>query len=439
MAFFFVDTSTGNDANDGRDNIGVGLATATWTESTFTLTQAGHGYTFATGDVIYLSAGTGVTVDLYEVVSSTVNNIVLKETSTLPGIGNASDLAAGDLASADITSSSGPEATIQAAEDDRSTGDDVWIRASATYSETFDIGTVVGATTNPSIFEGYTTTLGDDGKITIDGGSSRASGITDSITSNAYVVIKNFIIQNHTSHGVDFALDMVRFLRCDFLNNGGSGALCDNDMTFEDCHFAGNSGGGVDCDVTLAMHGCLVETNTGNGVEALTGVVLMSDFFSNSGDAISMGGANVSPRIAVNNTIDGDSKDTNKGINFSTSFTTIGFCINNLVYDCVTGLEWTGAEMVGSSNNLVNSNTSDYGGTAATWDDEVTGAPVFTDEAGGDRTLDTGSPAIGAGRDAATQLGVTDNMDIGAFQTAGAGGGGSGMLVHPGTSGGARA
>ncbi len=434
MATYFVDTSAGNDSNDGLDNSGVGLATATWTEATFTLTQAGHSYTFATGHVINLTAGTGVTTGLYEIVSATSNDVVLKETSTLPGIGNASDVAAGDLGSADITSASGPEATLQAAENDRSTGEDVWIKASADYTATFAIGPTIGANTNPSIWEGYTTTLGDDGKATIDGGSSRASGITDSVTGNSYLVFKNLIIKDHTSHGVDFAADMVRFLRCDFTGNGGAGVNGDNDYGFQDCLFQANTGDGVTMDLSIAMHGCLVETNGGDGVQADTGCIAMSDFFSNAGDQINMGVVNTGLRCVLNNTLDGDGNDSNIGVNFSTSFTTHGFLINNIIYDNTTGAEWTGAEMVGSSNNLLNSNGTKYGGTADTWDDEVTGAPQFTNEGTGDRTLDAGSPAVGGGTDAAQQLGVTENCAIGAFQTAS--GGSSGGLLRPNKRGG---
>ncbi len=439
MAFFFVDTSTGNDANDGRDNIGVGLSTATWTEATLTLTQAGHGYTFAAGDVIYLSAGTGVTVDLYEVVSSTSNDIVLKETSTLPGIGNASDLAAGDLAAGDITSSDGPKLTLNGGEAVNVAGDQTWVRGSSDYVETGNV-TVLGTNTAPIIWEGYTTTLGDDGKVTIDGQSSRTSGITDSITTFAYRVFKNFIIKNHTGDGVSLSIDMVRFLRCELINNGGRGLFGDNTTGFQDCIITGNSSDGVEVDNAITMHGCLVATNTLHGVQADWGVVAMCDVFSNGSMGISLGVGNVALRCALNNTVDGDGKDTTIGISFSTSNSTHGFCINNLVYDCATGLEWTGVEMVGSSHNLLNANTADYAGTAGTWDGEVTGAPVFTDEAGEDRTLGSGSPAIGAGIDAAAPLGVSEEMSIGAFQVAaGAPGGGSGLLTHPGTSGGARA
>ena len=55
-----------------------------------------------------------------------------------------------------------------------------------------------------------------------------------------------------------------------------------------------------------------------------------------------------------------------------------------------------------------------------------------TATSGADYTLNSGSPAVSAGHD------EDDNMDIGSHQRP-AGGGGGGMIVHPGTSGGARA
>ena len=65
----------------------------------------------------------------------------------------------------------------------------------------------------------------------------------------------------------------------------------------------------------------------------------------------------------------------------------------------------------------------------------MTGAPAFTNEATDDYTLASGSPAKAAGFDAAEVLGNTSYVDIGAHQRQEAGGG---LLVHPGTSGGAR-
>lgn len=434
MAAWFVDSTSGNDANDGRDNIGVGLATATWTEATLTLTQAGHGYTFAAGDVIYISGGTGATVDLYEVASSTANDIVLVGTSTLPGVGNATDFAAGDLATGDITSSTGPDATLGAANAAHAASDQIWARSGTNYTEILAL-TTVGLATAPTIWEGYTTTLGDDGQATIDGGSVRASGITQ-LSTNSYLVFKNLIIQNHTGAGVNTTMDSCTWVRCDALSNGGDGWQLDNGHTFINCRAGGNGGDGIDMDGGCSIHGCLLDTNTNSGVQADEGCIAMSDFFSNGLHAISMDQGNLALRCVLNNTIDGDVEDTSDGITFSTRINW-GFVINNLVYDCTTGIRFNGSELIGSANNLNNGHTTPYAGTAGTWDGEVTGAPVFTNEAGGDRTLGSGSPAIGAGTDAAQQLGVSEEISIGAFQVAAAAAGG--LLVHPGTSGGARA
>jgi len=78
----------------GRGNIDV--ATATWTESSLTLTQTGAftTYTFVDGDHIKVVGGTSVTAKYYEIASRTdADNIVLTETLSTTG---------GDLAAADI-------------------------------------------------------------------------------------------------------------------------------------------------------------------------------------------------------------------------------------------------------------------------------------------------------------------------------------------------
>lgn len=78
----------------GRGN--VPIATATWTESSLTLTQASAftTYTFIDEDVVKITGGTSVTAKYYTVASRTsANAIVLSESLSTTG---------GDLAAADI-------------------------------------------------------------------------------------------------------------------------------------------------------------------------------------------------------------------------------------------------------------------------------------------------------------------------------------------------
>ena len=245
MAIRFVDAG-GNDANDGLDNSGAALAGADWTEATFTLTEAAHGYTFATGDVIYLSAGTGVTVGLYEVASSTSSTIVLVDTSTLLDVGNASDVAAGDLSNSDITSSDGPDLTGDAAMNAVAAGDTVYMRSDKTYSELLTIDTV-GTTTSAIRFVGYTTTLDDDGQAEIAAADTRTNCIADSLGGvGFYYTFENFKFTQGTGDCVNISGNAVHWRNCEFTGAAADGlASSGNGMVCESCIFFDNGAKGV--------------------------------------------------------------------------------------------------------------------------------------------------------------------------------------------------
>jgi hypothetical protein len=448
MAIRFVDGSTGNDANDGLDNTGVGLATATWTESTFTLTQAGHGYTFATGDVIYISGGTDVVVGLYEVASSTANDIVLVETSTLPNVGDASNLATGDLATGDITSSGGPDLTIQAALDVLAAGDHIYVRSGTSYNEALTT-TTAGASNEVVVLEGYTTTLGDGGLAINDGTTgSLAEGWTPISGSNFYVW-KNFRFTNFTGTCFGNNLgDYIQLYRVEADNGGSGGIELDDKCMVLLCNAHDNTGDGISITSFGSIHMCISHSNTGNGVEA-TGSMAVNDclIYNNTGNGInwigtdgsssfcnstivasaasgstgmSLGISNVANRIVcVNNTISGYSGTGGKGID-TPAHGERSLIFNNNVFDCEKAYD----------------NSGDLGGG-------TTGDPSFVNAGSRDYTPSGGSPLIAAGLDTFGAPGAptltTQTATVGSLLRATVSGGGGGLLIHPGTSGGARA
>lgn len=434
MAIRFVD-SGGNDANDGLDNIGVGLATATWTESTFTLIQSGHGYTFASGDVIYISGGTGATIGLYEVASSTANNIVLVETSTLLDVGNASDFAAGDLATGDITSSDGALLTADASMNAVAAGDTVYLRSDKTYSERATIDTV-GTSTNSIRVVGYTTTLDDDGKVTIDAADTRISALTDSLGAvGAYYTFENIKFTNATGNCVSLSVDTIHWRNCEFtgaaidgISSSGGGIIC------ESCIFFDNASKGCDASSNCMFFGCTFEDCTDDGIEITQGIVVNCIFINIGAVAIQFAGSAGELAAVYGCTIDGVGKNTTTGIEFPSVWGPY-VAINNIIYDCGTGISGhdNGNHRFIGRNNLLNSNTTDYSNVNyRTEPGEVTSAPGFNDEAGEDYTLGGGSPAIKTGFDVYETEGTTQSMDIGALQK----GGGEGGLLMPNKRGG---
>ena len=433
---YFVSATNGNDVNDGLDNTGAGLATATWTESVFTLIQAGHGYTFAAGDVIYISAGTGATVGLYEVASSTVNNVVLVETSTLPRVGNASDFAAGDLATGDIASSDGPWQTIDKAMNTVAAADDtvVFCRNEATYSESPAIDTAITSTAQTCVFEGYGTTLGDDIQITMVG------KLTDTIATRIHYCFKNIIFDANSANAncVELGSYEIMFRKCKFLNGTANGAACSGTGStwFWDCDFNDNNTDGVIVGNLGAFFNCRFYRNGTAAIDGGGNVLCWNcTFFSNGGNVIDGGAGNETHVIVINCTIDGDAKDSQAGVVHASSARGMTAIINSVLYDCIKGDFVHSGDRDLILNSLYNSNTTDHDGTGSDQEGTlITAAPDFVDEvAGADYTLNSGSPAVSAGHD------EDDNMDIGSHQRPAGGGGGGGMIVHPGTSGGARA
>lgn len=419
MATYFCQNG-GNDANDGLDNIGAGLATATWTEITKTLTQAGHGYTFAAGDVIYLATGTGlVTPGLYEVTSSTANTIVLAATSSLPGVGDANDVAAGDDGTGDWATSSGPWLTIDFAMNSVVASDKVWLRSTAAFVESPAIDTAAGATTE-IVFEGYATDLGDVGQITITG------MLTDTIATSIMYCFKNIIFDANgaNANAVQLSSYNITWRNCVFKGATGNGCSSGSVACFYECEFLDNALDGASVSSSLFLN-CKFYRNGSAGIDCSSGLICYNCvFFSNGGHAIDGGAINDRALIVLNCTIDGDAKDTGDGVTSNAAFRGYTVVMNTILYDCSVGINSHYGDRDILVHNLLNSNTADYTGDSSGQEGEVTGAPNFVNEvAGADYTLDTGSPAIGAGSDYSA-----DEMDIGAIQKASAAGGG-GLLI----------
>lgn len=340
------------------------------------------------------------------------------------------DGAVGDDGNAGTSEGAGNAwATIDNAMNNVAAGDKVWVKASATYTETATIDTAGGNSSGgsgPIEFEGYTSTTGDGGKVTIDAESTRASCIADSITGTLFYVFRNFICVNGTGSGVDLDGNQVIFANCESNDNAGSGFLCGNGMIWENCIATGNTNQGMQGGTTCAMVGCISGANGGDGVRITYGTVSDSVFYSNSGDAISFLGANGFTCVAIGNTIDGDGKDTNDGISFPSAFWSPNIAINNIIYDCTTGISGRDqGNRLSSRNNLLNNNTSDYASGYQTFEGEVTSAPSFTDETSQDYSLGGSSPALNAGFDAHDPLGTTQLRDIGAVESSSGGGGGA--------------
>lgn len=258
MGFKFVESINGNDANDGLDNVGFSLTTATYIASTKYLTQtdAFLSWTYFTGAQIYISGGTGATPGLYPIVAR-----ISKDTIEL---GTA--LAGGDLGTGDITSSNGPWKTVTHAvvTPGMSSGDVCLCQGSESPTTTIIPTTAL----NGSLANGLTTIKGvgptwefDGTKFTID-----ASGVVSNtpamrITAMAWFAVWGFEIVN-TPGASSYAIQTTStnyalwVHDCKFNNNAGRGFSGGGMFGGLVTKCSANNNGG---DPFLAMEeGCLV-------------------------------------------------------------------------------------------------------------------------------------------------------------------------------------
>ena len=223
-------------------------------------------------------------------------------------------------------------ATIDHAMNSVASGDHVYIKASAAYTETPNIDTP-GNSSNIVVIEGYTTTPGDDGKATIDGESTRSYCLTGS-TAATYYIWKNTKFINATSHGAFIAAqDVMQFVNCEFNNNGASGLFGDNSIAFINCVATGNATRGIDIDSGNVV-GCIFHTNGQEQYYNVGSGMFYKNLIygqTNTADAAVYfaGATNI-----IGNTIDGENI-ANYGI--SAALMGNGIVLDNILHDCDAG------------------------------------------------------------------------------------------------------
>ena len=293
----------------------------------------------------------------------------------------------------------GAFATIDKAMSVVDAGDKVWMKATANYNETVTIDTV-GTQADQIVFEGYTTTPGDNGKITIDGQSTRANCVTGSTTST-YYVFKNIIVTGATSIGWKTSTpDSLCFINCEFHNNGNHGLQGDNNYSFINCESYNNSQYGIDVDINCYACGCFFHGNANYQYYSSGTYGFYKNVVYNPGNGNGVYIASQIGQHVLQNTFDGD----NTGATAILANNAACLFMDNIVYDWTTGWSNNATPTLGSNVcgwNLFNSNTNDLLNDTTSKEyiaiSHVTSAPSFTDEAGDDYTLGASSPAIDAG------------------------------------------
>jgi hypothetical protein len=287
-------------------------------------------------------------------------------------------------------------ATIDKAMNTVAAGDKVWVKGNGNYVETATLDTA-GTSTTPIVFEGYTTTTGDNGKATIAPSTGSCLGTT--INGNTFYVFHNFIFDgtNGSSNAVSTASDdYTSYWNCEFANSSGAGITADNYHAFYFCEFYNNTTQGVTVDNNAIFVGCTSYNNGGEQIDAaVCDLMYKCVIYGSTGGSDAMNG---NMGYAIGNTIDGENTAT-VGISSTTSS---GAIMDNVIYDCATGVTVNATGLTyryGHAHNLLNSNTTDYSNTPTqeVGYQDVTSAPAFIDEAGDDYRLTLASGAVDAG------------------------------------------
>ena len=205
------------------------------------------------------------------------------------------------------------------------------------------------------------------------------------------------------------------------------------------CTFDNNVTGGLTVDLGAVCIDCQSHTNgNGVGIDVVAGSLINCLVYGNgTGDGIQCNAGASFAFVVYGCTLDGE----NSGVGIDDNSAGVGMraYVNNVIYDWATGIDFANdhGELVAIENCLFNSNTTDVNGNidVGIGENPQTGAPLFTDEAGDDYTLQSGSPAKAAGADAGDVVaGGTSYIDIGAHQRQEPAGGGGTTVpqsLHP--------
>lgn len=286
----------------------------------------------------------------------------------------------------------------------------LYIKSSATYNETATLSTFSPAITTPARVEGYDSTPGDGGMITMQNNAALNYGITG---SKSYYIWKNIKVLDYSHTGFNMSTgNYNQFWNC----------------VANDCVSRGFYIGSQ-----VLLHGCEAHNAGYAPIQANTGTTVINTIATDDGSAtytmkltsysrvlnsICTGGNTcgmyISNNVFVANCVF-DGYGTKKGLYLPAGYYQM-VLMNNIFYDCGQAIhvqsEYPTCQF--GYGNLMYSNTTDYTNWNPT-DNDITGQdPLFTDAANGDYTLGTGSPAIGIGL---IDMDGEEKMDAGAYQT----------------------
>lgn len=231
-----------------------------------------------------------------------------------------------------------------------SSGDTVYVKASVEYNETI---TVQQSMTEPTKIIGYTSSITDNGRVTVQGGNSLAYNLRTDTQSNHWWYFKNFIFEGATSRslyavggfhrnwtmeniimrpgtgsattaalfGNYSSIDSSRFLNCVVDGFSSTGFSAKGTLYFTDCIFTNNGGGGLYSDsyTNLEARGCIFADNTQHGFRPKTGLIENCIFYNNGYSAVTSTNVGISAVRIINSLFVNHTSSTYQTLNGSHS------------------------------------------------------------------------------------------------------------------------
>ncbi len=407
-----VRPTVGSDSNGGGFHTGASgtdfsqqnAAQYTFTDlasvSSLVVSSASHNFVAAdVGNIMQITAGTGFTTGFYEIVSVAANQATLDRS---PGtVGTGGTYAVGGAL---LTISQAITAKVQ--------GNIIYVKASGSYTVTVTQNLVAGdggTGNNITSFIGYTTTRGDNGKVTWTTATNSVALVTFAASNNFLFANFNFTCTAGTrgngftagTSGIDGNLQLINCVFDGFnigLNGVFVGTFCWAPLIMIGCEVKNSVVQGVLNGYNVIMDGCFIHDNSGDGLAfnntgdlQQSAAITRSVFYNNGGHGLkdNSGAGNnnfvlIENCAFVSNTSDGAS--SNNG-------TASAYVVVNSIFVSNGGFGFnTGAwKNVYQRNNAWYNNTSGKyptGGPAAAGEVILTGTP-FTNAAAGDFTLNS--------------------------------------------------
>ena len=452
MAYAEKYVEQGSSGGDGNDNVGLSLSNATYdhtggaNELQLTSTGSFSGYTFATGDVIWLTnAAGGIVVPAQYAIAAKIDNNIITLVANAGLTGDST---------ADVDSTGGPWTLAEAFTNATGVSVRVNVKSNAGYTSAADtidgVGTIVGLL----CYRGYNTLIGDlenqgwnsDGTLDVTNYPAiQCDGaITMGASGNKFMLLQNMNFTGALSSPLvgDAAPDHVHVIECKFTNTqNNSSAIAlrlDNTCSVINCDLECSGAAHDDVlsiDSECRIIGCRIKgTETSqNLIHCQDRATIVGCMFE--GPGIGAAVSNGNPTNIVDNTF--YKLETAITLSNVTPLAISGI-VNNHITDCgkyIDNLN-SGSANVGilEVNNRTRANTTPRtgvgeGANVGEITTETNGESTdFVNFGSGDFHLIDAAPGQGTG---------TRAKDIGAYKAADpAGGGGGNSSKQAGVGGG---